>query len=171
MKNMKRKIFCSLFIFTLLSITACQGVNIGTLASSGIVVDALIHSGIPQGQVMSVDLNDEEISLLADAENEYFEFRAKWERVIDDPIFIAANILMLETDFIKLREAYTVWRAVVITHWQEYNPLVQQSFTNYARQAENIDQNIRQLIINSQANEAVNMALQYASLAAQLGVL
>lgn len=123
------------------------------------------NGGSVEALILKADLTDAEVKTVIDAREIISELREKFRNV--EP----ANLLLLHIDYYQAKSAYEAVYGVVVAHESEYTADEWQAFRGAHEVAVKLDDAVNDYILNSKANEAASMTLQYLNAAAKLAAL
>jgi hypothetical protein len=153
------------------------GCTTGQLATSARLTletrlaDAMLRTGEPVNVVVSANLTDQEIGRVTAALDTYTLLRLQYEDLAEAPADMIQAVLLVSSDYAKIRGEYEAVRQIVRNHWDEYSAEQQVALAQYHGRAVSIDESVRTLLINRQRTEAVGKMLDLGLLIAQVVVL
>ena len=161
-----------ILIILALALTSCANPQAAfRLIGLGKSADVVVQTHLPQTQVRLALLTEEELQVLDASDAVYEQFRSQWAPSAADAEYLLMALVQFESDYSRLTEAYGNYYDVVQAHWDEYAPGIQGSFRLYHQHALQIDSNVQDLLEDGNYSGAAVQALQYITLAAQLGFI
>jgi len=151
-------------MFALL-VSGCS--TLGDLFVSGTnaayVVD--INGGSVSNMILKANLTDSEVKKVVSARDTIKSLRDKFSRIEPE------NLLLLQIDYFKARDAYLDVYDVVVAHKNEYTPDEWQAFEDAHKVALSLDESVNRYILQSDINGSANQLMLYLTSAAKLAFL
>ena len=147
------------------TLSACS--TLGDLFVSGTnaayVVD--VNGGSVSTMILKADLTDSEVDNVVSARDTIKSLRDKFSSAKPE------NLLLLQIDYFKARDAYLDVYDVVVAHKNEYTADEWQAFEDAHKVALSLDESVSRYILQSDMNGSVNQLVLYLTSAAKLALL
>ena len=148
-----------------LIVSGCS--TLGDLFVSGTnaayVVD--VNGGSVSTMILKADLTDAEVDKVVSARDTIKSLRDKFSKIEPE------NLLLLQIDYFKAKDAYLDVYDVVVDHKNEYTDDEWQAFEDAHKVALSLDESISRYILQSDMNGSANQLLLYLTSAAKLAMI
>jgi len=156
--------YIATIMFALL-VSGCSA--LGDLFVSGTnaayVVD--VNGGSVSTMILKADLADSEVDKVLSARDTIKSLRDKFSSAKPE------NLLLLQIDYFKARDAYLDVYEVVVAHKNEYTSDEWQAFEDSHKVALSLDESVSRYILQSDMNGSANQLILYLTSAAKLAFL
>jgi len=156
--------YIATIMFALL-VSGCS--TLGNLFVSGTntayVID--VNGGSVSNMVLKANLTDSEVKKVVSARVAIKELRDKFSSVTPN------NLLYLQVDYFKAREAYLDIYKVVTAHKAEYTLDEWKAFEDAHKVAVSLDESVNRYILQSDINGSTSQLVMYLTSAAKLAFL
>jgi len=156
--------YIATIMFALL-VSGCS--TLGDLFVSGTnaayVVD--VNGGSVSTMILKADLTDAEVDKVVSARDTIKSLRDKFFKIEPE------NLLLLQIDYFKAKDAYLDVYEVVVSHKNEYTADEWQAFEDAHKVALSLDESVSRYILQSDMNGSANQLLLYLTSAAKLAMI
>ena len=146
-------------ILVLAMLTAGCGVNPKTAiqaSAKAVYVDELIRTGAVLDAVISKDLLEADVQIIAGALKNYNDFKELWgAKIKSDPLRLVTDLAPFRMAYEQLRLEYDKVEEVVYRNWDGYGGLTQVVLRDYQSRAVELDKLVMELIGQGKTTTAI----------------
>ena len=116
---------------------------------------AYYYDGDIASLIKTVEMTDVEANVVANSIQTAARIRSRFESYRNKPSLVPSDLLIVEREYARLKNAYVAIRTIAINHQTEYRPEVWSTFELFDDFAAKLDIQFNELMAASRTNEAV----------------